>query len=283
VSDIRKVDRNGTISTFLGNGTGLNYTDGIAFDPAGNLFIADSGNNVILQVDANGTITTFAGTSGTSGSSGDGGPATSAQLNSPSGMAFDSDGNCFIADSGNNVTRKVDTNGIISTFAGTIGTSNYSGDGGPAASAELSNPAGIACDPAGNLFIADSGNNVIRKVDANGTITTFAGSGTTGYSGDGGPAASAELNSPSGVAFDSAGNCFIADKYNSVIRRVDSVTGIISTVAGYLNVRSRSYFGGDGGPATSAKIWVPQAVSVDAAGNLFIADTANLRIRIVYL
>ncbi len=217
-------------------------------------------------------ITTVAG-NGTAGFSGDSGPATSASLDEPLGVAVDGAGNLFIADRGNHRIRKVSTNGTITTVAGN-GTADFSGDSGPATSASLDRPYGVAVDGAGNLFIADRWNERIRKVGANGTITTVAGNGTFGFSGDSGPATSATLNGPRGVAVDDAGNLFIADYDNHRIRKV-SANGIITTVAG----NGTRGFSGDDGPATSASLFFPTGVAVDGAGNLFIADFGNQRIR----
>jgi sugar lactone lactonase YvrE len=195
---------------------GLTYPQSVAAYSASIFYFADTGNNAIRKV-SSGTITTVAG-NGTAGYSGDNGPATSAQLNQPYGVAVDSSGNFYIADSINNVVRKV-SGGNITTVAGqgpTLG--GYSGDNGPATSAKLSHPDGVAVDSSGNLYIADTSNNVIRKVSTVGTITTVAGNGTAGYTGDGGVATSAELNAPYGVAVDSAGTLYIADRNNNVIR-----------------------------------------------------------------
>ena len=201
-------------------------------DGAGNLFIADARS--IRKVDPSGIITTFAG-NGTHGFSGDGGPATDASLGSVSAIAVDGAGNLFIADTRGALRsrgpdgaplmllepriRKVDTSGIITTVAGN-GTAGFSGDGGPATNASLNSPSGVAVDGAGNLFIADRGNQRIRKVDASGIITTVAGNGTSGFSGDGGPATSASLRGPRGVAVDGDGNLLIADSGNRRIRKV---------------------------------------------------------------
>ena len=185
-------------------------------------------------MDLNGIITTVAGNGSNSryGYSGDGGPAINASLNEPFGVAVDASGNLFIADSGNNVIRKVDPNGIITTVAGNYSTGeSHGGDGGAATNASLYNPCGVAVDAAGNLFIADTFNGRIRKVDTNGIITTVAGNGTNGYSGDGGAATNASLYNPDGVAVDATGNLFIADSANGRIRKVDT-NGIITTVAG---------------------------------------------------
>src|SRR5439155_1734201 len=216
------------------------------------------------------------GAGGSPGFSGDGGPATAAQLSLPYGVALDAAGNLFSADWDNARIRRVDAGtGTITTVAGT-GTYGFSGDGGPATAAELGAPTGVALDAAGNLFIADWGNARIRRVDAaTATITTVAGTGTHGFSGDGGPATVAELYLPSGVVLDGAGNLFIADLGNARIRRVDAATATITTVAGNGTVG----FGGDGGPATAAELWAPNGVALDAAGDLFIADVGNARIR----
>jgi len=247
----------------------LRYPSGVAVDSSGNLYIADTGNHRIRKVDTDGVITTVAGT-GSSGYSGDGGAATEAQLSSPSGVAVDSSGNLYIADSGNNRIRQVDTNGVITTVAG----GGFDGDGGAATSARLSYPSGVAVDSSGNLYIADKGKHRIRKVDTNGVISTVAGDGTTGYSGDFGAAAEAQLDNPSGVAVDSSGNLYIVDTRNNSIRKVDT-NGVISTVAG-----DGTYgYSGDGGAATDAQLYNPSAVAVDSSGNLYIADTNNGRIR----
>ena len=184
----------------------------MAVDGAGNLFIADSLNDRIRKMDASGTITTVAGT-GELGFSGDGGPATSARLSRPNDVAVDGAGNLFIADSGNNRIRKVDATGTISTVAGTGRTGG--GDGGPAVQAQLHGPSGVAVDGAGNVFIADRYNYRIRKVDSAGVITTVAGTGVRGSSGDGGPATSARLSGAEGVAVDGAGNVYIASESDS--------------------------------------------------------------------
>ena len=204
---------------------------------------------------------------------GDGGPATSASLREPFGVALDGAGNLCIADRRNHRIRKVDTSGIITTVAG-IGSFGFSGDGGPATSASLANPAGVALDAAGNLFIADGSNNRVRKVDTSGIITTVAGNGSSGFSGDGGPATSANLGTPFGVALDGSGNLFISVQGNQRIRQVDA-SRIITTVAG----NGISGFSGDGGPATSASLAFPAGVAVDGTGNLFIADFENFRVR----
>jgi sugar lactone lactonase YvrE len=228
------------------------------------------------MVATNGVITTVAGTNG-SGYSGDGGAATNARLYLPYGVAVDAIGNVYIADTYNQRIRKVATNGIITTVAGTNG-SGYSGDGGAATNARLYYPYGVAVDGLGNLFIADSSNERVRKVATNGVITTVAGTGSAGYNGDGVPSAAASLDYPRGVAVDASGDIFIADTYNQRIRKVDT-NGIIATVAG----KSGLGYSGDGGAATNANLDYPFGVAVDSSGNLYVADTDNQRIRKVPL
>ena len=287
---IRKVDAAGVITTVAGDGTEgyggdggpavaaqLHWPIGVALDGAGNLYIADEGNNRIRKVDAAGVITTVAG-DGTEGYGGDGGPATAAQLRFPTGVAVDGAGNLYIADLRNYRIRKVDAAGVISTVAGD-GTEGYGGDGDPATAAQLNRPIGVALDGAGNLYIADYWNHRIRKVDAAGVITTVAGDGTRDRNGDGGAATGARLNHPAGVAVDGAGNLYIADRLNHRIRKVDAA-GVISTVAGYGPTgEDEGGFRGDGGPATAARLNIPIGVALDGAGNLYIADTGNDRIR----
>jgi uncharacterized protein (TIGR03437 family) len=253
----------------------LGNIHGLAADSIGNLYIADLQNQVIREV-SNGVITTVAG-NGTAGFSGDNGPATSAQLNFAStslSVGVDSAGNLYIADSGNNRVRKV-SNGVITTVAGN-GTAGFSGDNGPAINAQLSNPSSVAVDSAGNLYIADSFNRRIRKV-ANGIITTVAGNGTSsfgGFSGDNGPALNAAFNDIRGTAVDSASNLYVADS-PSTIRKI--ANGVITTVAG----NGIAGFSGDNGPATVAQIFSPRGIAVDSAGNVYIADMSNNRIRVL--
>ncbi len=284
---VRRVDAStGIITTVAGTGVAdfsgdngpatraaLSSPYGVATDGAGNLLIVDQGNSRIRKVSA-GTITTVAG-NGQQSFLGDGGPATAANLLSPQGIAVDSSGNPFIADTDNQRIRRVaSVSGIITTVAGT-GVAGFSADDIFAASAALNNPRAVAIDGSGNLFIAETGNSRIRKVNSAGVITTVAGNGQAGFSGDNGPASSAGLNAPVGIVVDKAGMLFIADRNNNRVRRVDLRSGTITTVAG----SGAQGFSGDNGPATVAGLQLPTAVAVDSAGNLFIADTDNNRVR----
>ncbi len=254
----------------------LSDIDGMATDNKGNLFIVDSVNQRIRRVDATTQIITTAAGSGVLGFSGDGGPATLAQFNDIDGVEADIQGDIFIADTGNNRIREVDgASGIVKTIAGN-GTAVFSGDGSPATSASLRYPSGVSLDAQGNVYIADTYNNRIRMVNqATGMISTVAGIGTYGYSGDGGSALLGQLHFPLGVAVDALGNIFIADTSNHRIRRVNKSDGVMTTIAG----NGVQGFGGDGGPAAASSLNDPGGVIVDAAGNLFIADTGNHRIR----
>jgi len=273
------------ISTFAGNGSAGYSGDGspcteaqlsscsaVAFDGAGNVYIADMGNNVVRKVSTSGIISTLAGT-GVAGYGGDGSLAVSAKLNAPSGVAVDVAGNVYISDNGNNVIRKVQTNGIISTYAGK-GSAGFSGDGGAATAARLSSPQGIAVDGSGNLYIADGGNNAVREVYASGVITTLAGGGAAGYSGDGSYANFASLSSPSAVAVDPRGQVYIADNINQVVRLIDT-SYVMHTFAG--TGYPGSY--GNGGPATAAELFFPTGVSVYGFGDVYIADQGNNVVR----
>ena len=276
----------------------LNTPSGVAVDGAGNVYIADAGNNAIREISsATGVITTIAG-NGTQGFTGDGGAATAAELNGPSGVAVDLNGNVVFTDTGNNRVRAVCAAanstilGVTCSAAGdvvTIAGSNSAslGDGGAATSASLSSPYTVAYDAAWNLYIADSGDNRIRAVcaaggtkvlgqncAAAGTIVTVAGNGTKAFSGDNGSAVAAELNSPSGVTIDPAGNLYIADTQNFRIRKV-STSDVIATVAG----NGSPNFGGDGGPSTSAGLYGPYGLVLDPNGNLFIAEYLDNRVR----
>ena len=287
---IRRVDAStGIIATVAGSGLGdggpatsasLFFSEAVTTDATGDFLIADTNNGRIRRVDAStGLITTEAG-NGQDGFSGDGGPATSAAFSQPGGLVVDKSGNLFISDTDNNRIRRVDAStGIVATVAGN-GTPGFGGDGGSAISASLNLAQGpdLTADNSSNLFIADAQDNRIRRVAAaTGIITTVAGTGTFGFSGDGGPATSATLAGPLGVAVDGSGNLFIADTDNNRIRRVDAVTGIIKTVAG----NGISGFAGDSGPAINASLNFPMGIFLDGAGNLFIADSNNNRVRVV--
>jgi uncharacterized protein (TIGR03437 family) len=343
-----------TINTVAGNqGLGSGYSGdgsaavnaqlggpvGIFVDKSGNLFIADQNNNVIREVTTDGNIKTIAGNH-TLGYTGDNGAATSAELNKPLGVTLDSSGNVYLTDSGNEVIRKFTVGGNISTIAGSyiianqlygFPTGGYQPDNGVAANAYLNTPVAVAVDASGNVYIADTLNHIIRKVNgtsistiagqatqsggndtgtnalqahlnsprgiavdasgtlyiadtnnnkvlklSNGALTTVAGTGTAGFSGDGGPANLAQLFAPRAVAVDSAGNVYIADYTNQKIRMV-STNGIITTIAG----NGKSGYGGDGGPGTSATLSQPSGLAVDSKFNVYVADTNNNVIRIL--
>ena len=260
----------------------LNSPVGIVLDTSGDIYIADFGNRVIRKITkSSGNISTVAGIPGDAGHSGDGGPATSAKLNSPSGIALDLSGNVYIADTGNHIIRMISKlTGYISTVAGIPTDNDNSGDGGPATSAKLNFPSGIALDLSGNIYIADSGNHMIRMISKlTGYISAVAGIPTdNGYSGDGGPATSAKLNFPSGVAVDIQGNIYIADTYNQIIRKVTKRSGYISTVAG---LPMAPGYTGDDGPATSALMSYPSRITVDVSGNIYISESSIQIIRMV--
>jgi trimeric autotransporter adhesin len=278
---IRKVTgliANGVITTVAGNGAdgfsgdngpatraGLSQPAGVAVDQSGNLFIVDTQSNRVREVSA-GTIVTVAG----GGNPGDNGPAVSAQLDNPVGVAVDGSGDLYIADATGNRIRKV-SNGTITTLAGN-GSCCFSGDNGAASSAQLSGPYGVAVDSAGNVFIADTGNQRIRKV-SNGVIATVAGNGMQGFSGDFGPATSAELNTPKAAAADSSGNLYIADSGNWSIRKLSN--GVIATIAGGI-FNSPPV---TNGLAVLEALYEPADVAVDSTGSLYIADTGDRVVR----
>ena len=288
---VRKVDPKGNITTFAGTGVAafsgdggpatqaaLNYVPGVCTDAAGDVFVSDLSNFRIRKIDTSGNITTVAG-NGMQGSSGDGGPATQASMYIPIRCAIDSSNNLYITDQSGHKIRKVTPAGIISTVAGSgagagpHSVASYSGDGGPATAANLNNPTAVTVDSAGNIYFSDQYNQRIRKVDTNGIITTIAGNGTAGYSGDGGPATSAQLNYPGGLIVDQNGDIYVADDNNFRIRKISK--GVITTVAG----NGVQGYSGDGGPALQAEFNGQFGVALDASGNLYIADSANGRIR----
>jgi uncharacterized protein (TIGR03437 family) len=306
-SVVRVVSPAGMISTFAGTGipgfsgdfgqaaaAQLTLPSGLAFDGAGNLYVADTGNSVIRQITPGGIITTFAGTS-FQGYVGDTAVATSAALSIPTDVAVDSKGNVYIADTGNNVIREVTTDGNINTIIGN-GTNGYSGDSLVANTAQLNGPRGVVVDSSGNVYIADFDNSAIRKAtpnsltptvttNLNGTttttfntnsiITTVAGNGTSGFTGDGNTAGNTtEFAGPWGIALDSGGNIYVADVFNARIRKIVS-GGSVSTIAG----NGLLSFSGDGSAATKAQLFAPRGVAADTSGNLYIADTSNNRVR----
>jgi DNA-binding CsgD family transcriptional regulator/sugar lactone lactonase YvrE len=292
---VLRVSGSGTVSTFTGgvgpgaSGDGGPAADATLDDPRavvaddlGDVFIADTGNNRVRRVDPTGIITTIAGT-GVAGFSGDGGAATAAQLDAPTGLALGFGRTLYIGDSVNNRVRQVRADGIITTVAGT-GDPGYAGDGTAAVSALLDTPEGLAFDHEGNLFIVDSLNNRIRRVDLSGVITTVAGDGRPGSAGDGGMANLAELHLAAGplngtadaLAVDTAGRLFVADALNNRVRTVD-VSGEISTVAG----EGLPGFSGDGKSPARAELNLPLGIALDPQGHLYIADTANNRIRVI--
>jgi DNA-binding CsgD family transcriptional regulator/sugar lactone lactonase YvrE len=274
---IRTVGEDGRIATLAGTGVAgnggdggpalqaqLNFPQGLAVDSAGAVYIADTLNNRVRRVDSKGVITTVAGT-GKSGFAGDGKLGPQAELNLPTGLAIGFGDTLFIADTGNNVVRQLGHDGVIRTFAGTGGEAGYKGDAGSAGSADLHAPAGLALDEEGNLYIADTLNERVRRVDVNGQIATVAGTGAVGYAGDGRPAVFGQLNLATnplagigqGLAVDSRGEVFIADALNHRVRRLD-LQGVLSTVAQFTT---------------------PLGVAVDRAGVLYVADGDDLRVR----
>lgn len=282
---IKKVARSGLISNFAGNGvaasTGdggtalgasLNAPAGFAIDVWRNVYVSESAGHRVRRVDPSGVITTFAGT-GVAGLQGDNGAATSAQLTAPSALAVDRSGNLYIVETQNHRIRRVSTTGMISNFAGT-GVAGFSGDGAQATSAMLHSPSGVGVDSSGTVWIADTNNNRIRRVAANGVITTVVGTGVAGFAGDGGVAANAQLSQPTGITFDTRGGVYISDTGNSRIRKLNTA-GLINTVVGSGAVG----FAGDDSRARSAALNTPLGITTDVQGNLYIADQGNDRVR----
>jgi DNA-binding beta-propeller fold protein YncE len=267
------------------NGLAINaklfYPNGVSADASGNLFIADKGNNLIRKVNlSSGVISTIAG-NGSAGFSGDGGQATSSMLNSPYSVSVDTIlGNLYIADQGNNIIRQVVlSSGVITTIAG-VGSAGFSGDGAAATNAELNSPYSVSVDTLGNLYIADEGNNRVRKVVlSTGVITTIAGTGSAGFSGDGAAATNAELNSPYSVTADSSGNLYIVDNGNNRVRQVVLASGVIKTLAG----TGTAGFNGDNADAASTHLNSPYGVFADSSGNVYISDSLNNRLRLVVI
>ena len=288
---IRKIDAMGMISTLAGSGergysgdagpaaeARLDHPEGVAVDTAGNVYVADSANHRIRRIDATGMITTLAG-SGERGYSGDARSAAEARLAYPADVAADASGNVYVADSWNHCVRKIDGEGMITTLAGR-GFPGYSGDGGQASRAFLANPTAVAVDASGNVYVADNWNHRVRKIDRSGTISTLAGKGWQDDSGDGGPATAAALAYPVSVAAGPEGRVFVAtysfETLNHRVRQIDS-SGMIAAYAG----TGEEGYEGDGGPASESRLAYPTGIAADAAGNVYIADSRNARIRVV--
>ncbi len=249
--------------------------EGLVVDRDGNILLADSLNHAILKIDANGYLTSVVG-NGQSGFNGDGIQATEASLNLPYDVRLDSKGNVYIADVNNHRIRKVNTSGVISTVAGT-GVAGYSGDGGPAVNAQLHTPYGILLDNDDNLLIADSDNNVVRKVGRDGVIHTVAGTGQRGFGGDGGSALAATLDSPQSLGIDTQGRIYIGDEHNNAIRILER-DGTVQTLVG----TKGPGFSGDGGAASAAQIADPENIWVRKDGTILISARDNSRLRIVF-
>jgi len=284
---IRKVNNAGIISTITGTAIGFTgdggpaisalftQPDKVVCDNAGNLYFSDQSNLRVRKINTAGIVTTVAGNGQTvTVGTGDGGPATAASFVMIGGIACDNAGNIYVSDYGSYVIRKINSAGIISTIAGTPGVMGFSGDGGPATAAMMKNPIGLTVSSTGNLYFTDETNRRIRMIDNTGIISTIAGTGTQGYTGDGGLATMATLGDPVDVALDNSGNIYIADASNRVVRRIDK-QGIITTYAG----NGTQGYTGDGGLATAAEIGYPNAIAVDNAGNLYISDAPNFVIR----
>ncbi len=267
----------------------LAFPQGTAIDPAGDVFVVDWGTNEIRKIAPGGTVSTIAG-DGTSCMSapacGDGGPAVDAQLSAPTGIALDGKGDLLIADPGDDEIRMVNPKGVISRFAGMGGDCvdvSACGDGGPATSAQLTSPDGVTVEKGGNVYIADTGDDEIRKVAKDGTITTVAGDGSQCTAapacGDGQGATSAQLNYPEAVAVDAAGHLFIADNGDNEIREV--IHGKVARFAGTGAACAAAPSCGDGGPATRAMLYLPAGLAVDGVGNVYIADWGDNEVRVV--
>jgi trimeric autotransporter adhesin len=285
---IRQVNPDGRMSTLLGNGTpgftvefGLpagvlvNAPHGVVAEPGGVIYFADSGNNRIRKYQPGGNVETWAG-NGNASYFGDNGPATKAAVNQPYGVALDAAGNLYIADTLDNAVRKVSADGTITTIAG-FGSPGFAGDGGPAIQAKLNGPRGVAVDTAGNVYVADSGNHRVRRIDSTGTIVTIAGNGNTDFAPGDSAGTSSTLSDPRGVAVDRNGNVYIADTGHNRIRKVFP-SGAITTIAG---AAGTCCYSGDGGPAILAELNQPMGLSLDSAGNLYVADAGNNAIRVL--
>ncbi len=284
LSDFKPFLAKGIITTFAGRdwvfplqsepavSAPLSAIQELAVDSAGNLYVADSADNVVVKVDPSGNSTVFAG-NGIAGYTGDGGTATSSSMSYPESVAVDAAGNVYIADENNNAIRKVGTNGIITTFAGT-GNFAFTADGAPASGSAIESPRQLAIGPGNTLYFVE---NALwaRMIDGNGVLHTIAGNGVAGNTPDGGSASRASLNEINGVAVDSAGNVYLSEFSGNRVRKVNT-SGILSTVTG----NGAATFTGDGGPATSATVWGPWGLALDSNGDLFIADTNNKRVHV---
>ncbi len=294
---VRKITSSGTINKVAGKFLGFNVINPTNFsgdggpataahmnvpwsavaDASGHLYISDRGNNVIRRVHGtNGTITTIAGKVIEQGSSGDNGPAVQALLNQVQGMAIDASGNLYIADTQNHTIRKISASGDITTIAGMAGQPGYTGDGGTATAAKLSEPAGVAADATGNVYFTDN-SSVVRMIAINGKISTIAGTGIIGYSGDGGRPTDAMLASPKGIVIAKDGSLVVSDSGNNRIRRISPERTSIETIAGTGSGQTN----GDGGLAVNANINNPQGLAVDSNGNIYVAESGSSRIRII--
>jgi trimeric autotransporter adhesin len=291
---VRKVSPSGRISTVAGTGnagvvneegqafrTQVNFPMGLFLDGSGNLYIADSENHRVRKIDARGLITTVAG-NGTAGFSGDGGPAKSASLTNPMAVTVSATGDLYIADTGNHSIRRVSPSGTITTYAGT-GSPGFAGDGGSALEAQFWAPQDLVRSPDGTLYIADTYNNRIRTVSPGGVVGTYAGNGIAAFSGDGGPASAAGVQSPMSIALDANGNVYIADYFNNRIRKISNA-GVITTIAGMgasSGLCETPPFAGDGGQAILASLCAPDGIGFDSQGNLVFADSGNGRFRVI--
>ncbi len=269
---IRRVEANLNVSIVSGGAAEFELPWGVAIDSQGSLFVADTNNNRIRKIDTNGNVSTFAGNGNAGFMDGTGGPNGAAEFNHPAGIVLDSQGNFIVADQLNHRIRKVAPNGMVSTIAGNGTASFADGSGGAQGTAEFNGPYGLALDAQGNIIVADSGNNRIRKVDTSGNVTTVAGNGTENLlDGTGGADGTAEFGAPHGVAVGHQGDIFVADYFNSVVRKIDS-SGNVTTIAG-------SSYGNLDGPALQAEFMNPESVAADADGNLIISDSDGNYIR----
>jgi sugar lactone lactonase YvrE len=268
----------GTGSGGFGNGTGIhdvmfNDPNGLVTDPSGNVYIADAGNNMIRKITPDGVVTTLAGFAGSYGFGSENGVGTAASFNGPMGIAMDASGNFYVADSVNCLVRKITPAGVVTTLAGTVGVTGSANGSGTAAS--FNDPYSVAVDSSGNIYVADYGNNLIRKITPAGVVTTLAVSaGGTGSANAGAANAGAtSFKDPSGMAFDSSGNLYVADAGNNLIRKI-TPAGVMTTLAGSAGVA-----GSANGNATAALFYGPFGVTVDASGNVYVADSGNELIR----